>query len=85
MRPQGVSASGQKKGIFGLVRAKTRRQQRDRGVACGDCSRNRLRTLGRMPAEPIGVKSLQEKKLRLRFPIEARYPEGFYHDFVIDT
>lgn len=39
--------------------------------------------MARVSAGQIGVMSLPEKNLLLRFPIEVRYPEGIYHDFVI--
>jgi hypothetical protein len=32
--------------------------------------------MARVPAEPIGVMSLPEKNLLLRFPIQARHPNA---------
>jgi hypothetical protein len=73
MRPQRVSASGQKKGIFGEPGRK-----RGDGIAPGQpltltSSRNRRGTAARVSAEPIGVMSLSEKNLLLRFPNQARH------------
>jgi hypothetical protein len=70
MRPQGVSASGQKKGIFG----ESGRRRCD-GSAPGEPLARVLHEIAaQVSAGPISVMSLAEKNRLLRFPIQARHP-----------
>jgi hypothetical protein len=85
MSPQRVSATGQKKGIFGLDRAKAGQRQNNTGRAARTFRRRVLLDEMRwVSAEPIGVMSLPGRNSLSRFP-DAGYEDssGADHEFVI--
>jgi hypothetical protein len=86
MRPQRVSTPGQKKGIFGRVRAKAGQAQ-----CAGDISQALVReiiseTTRPVPAGSIDVMSLADTESAGAIAGSGcARPEGLDHDFVIEA
>jgi hypothetical protein len=82
-RPPAVSAAGQKKGIFGRVRAKTGRRQ----TGCDSPLDNTSEHSDRVPAGPINVMSLGVKPfVAIPDPIDrSKACPAIYHEFVIES